>query len=66
VTTVVIPFAGADGKSRLHESRRVRRTLSLAMLADVLAAQGKTGEAEQALAGLDAMGLAAPQKELSL
>ena len=38
MTTVVIPFAGADGKSRLHESRRVRRTLSLAMLGDVLAA----------------------------
>jgi 2-phospho-L-lactate guanylyltransferase len=38
VTTVVIPFAGADGKSRLHESRRVRHALSLAMLADVLAA----------------------------
>jgi 2-phospho-L-lactate guanylyltransferase len=38
VTTVVIPFAGADGKSRLHESRRFRRILSLAMLGDVLAA----------------------------
>jgi len=38
VTTVVIPFAGADGKSRLHESHRVRRTVSLAMLGDVLAA----------------------------
>jgi 2-phospho-L-lactate guanylyltransferase len=38
VTTVVIPFAGADGKSRLHDSRRFRRILSLAMLGDVLAA----------------------------
>jgi 2-phospho-L-lactate guanylyltransferase len=45
VTTVVIPFAGADGKSRLHESRRVRRTLSLAMLGDVLAACAPVGEA---------------------
>ena len=38
MTTVVIPFAGVEGKSRLHASRRVRRTLSLAMLGDVLAA----------------------------
>ena len=38
MATVVIPFAGAEGKSRLHESRRIRRSLSLAMLADVLAA----------------------------
>lgn len=45
MTTVVIPFAGADGKSRLHESRRVRRTLSLAMLADVLAACVPVGSA---------------------
>jgi 2-phospho-L-lactate guanylyltransferase len=45
VTTVVIPFAGADGKSRLHESRRVRRTVSLAMLGDVLAACVPIGNA---------------------
>ena len=45
MTTVVIPFAGADGKSRLHESRRVRRTLSLAMLGDVLAACVSIGDA---------------------
>jgi 2-phospho-L-lactate/phosphoenolpyruvate guanylyltransferase len=38
VPTVVVPFAGAQGKTRLHESSRVRRTLSLAMLGDVLAA----------------------------
>jgi 2-phospho-L-lactate guanylyltransferase len=38
VTTVVIPFAGTEGKTRLHESRRVRRAVSLAMLGDVLAA----------------------------
>jgi 2-phospho-L-lactate guanylyltransferase len=36
--TVVIPFAGAQGKTRLHVSSRVRRELSLAMLRDVLAA----------------------------
>jgi 2-phospho-L-lactate/phosphoenolpyruvate guanylyltransferase len=36
--TVVIPFAGVEGKTRLHASRRARRALSLAMLGDVLAA----------------------------
>jgi len=38
MTTVVIPFAGAEGKTRLHESRRVRRALAQAMFCDVLAA----------------------------
>lgn len=42
--TVVIPFAGAEGKSRLHTSRRIRRALSLAMLGDVLAACIAIGE----------------------
>jgi len=36
VATVVIPFAGVEGKTRLHTSRRARRDLSLAMLGDVL------------------------------
>ena len=36
--TVVIPFAGVDGKSRLELPAEARRRLSLAMLADVLAA----------------------------
>jgi 2-phospho-L-lactate guanylyltransferase len=36
--TVVIPFTGVEGKTRLHASRRARRALSLAMLGDVLAA----------------------------
>src|SRR5260370_25121496 len=36
--TVVVPFAGVEGKTRLHTSRRARRLLSLAMLGDVLAA----------------------------
>jgi len=36
--TVVIPFAGAEGKTRLHSSPRIRRALAYAMLADVLAA----------------------------
>jgi 2-phospho-L-lactate guanylyltransferase len=45
VTTVVIPFAGSQGKTRLHASRRVRRALSLAMLGDVLAAALAVGAA---------------------
>ncbi len=36
--TVVIPFAGARGKTRLHPSGRVRRLLAHAMFCDVLAA----------------------------
>jgi len=43
VTTVVIPFAGADGKTRLHESRRLRHELSLAMLSDVIAGATRVG-----------------------
>jgi len=43
VTTVVIPFAGVEGKTRLHASRRLRRELSLAMLGDVLAAGSSAG-----------------------
>ncbi|HEY5058592.1 MAG TPA: 2-phospho-L-lactate guanylyltransferase [Gaiellaceae bacterium] len=35
---VVVPFAGVEGKTRLHASRSVRRALSLAMLGDVVAA----------------------------
>lgn len=35
--TVVIPFAGAEGKTRLHSSSRVRRALARAMFQDVLA-----------------------------
>jgi 2-phospho-L-lactate guanylyltransferase len=38
MVTVVIPFAGPEGKTRLHESRRVRVALAKAMLCDVLAA----------------------------
>jgi 2-phospho-L-lactate guanylyltransferase len=38
VATIVIPFAGVDGKTRLHASPGTRRELSLAMLGDVLAA----------------------------
>ena len=44
MTTVVIPFAGVEGKTRLHASRRARRELSLAMLGDVLAAAVAVGD----------------------
>jgi 2-phospho-L-lactate guanylyltransferase len=46
VTTVVIPFAGVEGKTRLHASRRLRRDLSLAMLGDVLAAAAVVATAQ--------------------
>jgi len=38
VATILIPFAGADGKTRLHASHRVRAALAYAMFGDVLAA----------------------------
>jgi 2-phospho-L-lactate guanylyltransferase len=43
MTTVVVPFAGAAGKTRLEAARRTRRDLSLAMLSDVLAASTAVG-----------------------
>ncbi|HEY5100485.1 MAG TPA: NTP transferase domain-containing protein [Gaiellaceae bacterium] len=59
MTTVVVPFAGTEGKTRLDAPRGTRRELSLAMLADVLAAAVVVGrtfvvtadEAGAALAG---------------
>ncbi len=44
MTAVVVPFQGPEGKTRLHASRRTRRTLALAMLGDVLAACVTVGE----------------------
>lgn len=41
MTTVVVPFAGADGKTRLETG--ARRELALAMLEDVLAAAREIG-----------------------
>ncbi len=41
--TIVIPFAGVEGKTRLRASKDDRRALSLAMLADVLAAASSVG-----------------------
>ena len=48
--TVVIPFAG-EGKTRLHASREVRRALSDAMLADVVAACSAVGQVRVVTAG---------------
>jgi 2-phospho-L-lactate guanylyltransferase len=44
MATVVIPFAGAEGKTRLHSSSRIRRALAQAMFCDVLAACVVVGE----------------------
>jgi 2-phospho-L-lactate guanylyltransferase (CobY/MobA/RfbA family) len=38
VVTIVIPFAGVGGKTRLHESAEIRDALATAMFKDVLAA----------------------------
>ena len=58
MATVVIPFGGTDGKSRLHASRSVRRSLSLAMLADVIAACAPVGEVRVVTADRDGAELA--------
>lgn len=57
--TVVIPFAGRDAKPRLHASRRARRELSLAMLADVVAAASVAGDVRVVTADEIAVSLAA-------
>jgi 2-phospho-L-lactate guanylyltransferase len=58
VATVVIPFAGSRGKTRLHASRRVRRELSLAMLGDVLAAARAIGHVRVVTADAEGAALA--------
>ena len=55
---VVIPFAGVEGKTRLHASRRTRRDLSLAMLGDVLAACLAVGDVRVATADEEGAALA--------
>jgi 2-phospho-L-lactate guanylyltransferase len=57
--TVVIPFAGVEGKTRLHTSRRARRALSLAMLGDVLSAATAVGDAQVVTVDAEARELAA-------
>jgi 2-phospho-L-lactate guanylyltransferase len=58
VTTAVIPFAGVEGKTRLHATRRTRHELSLAMLGDVLAAVLVVGRARVVTADSDGAALA--------
>jgi 2-phospho-L-lactate guanylyltransferase len=58
VTTVVIPFAGVEGKTRLHASSRVRREFSLAMLGDVLAAARRVGDVHVVTADPDGAAVA--------
>jgi 2-phospho-L-lactate guanylyltransferase len=55
---IVIPFAGVEGKTRLHASRRTRRELSLAMLGDVLAAALAIGTPRVVTPDADAASLA--------
>jgi 2-phospho-L-lactate guanylyltransferase len=58
VATVVIPFAGVEGKTRLHASSRVRREFSLAMLGDVLAAARVVGDVRVVTADADGAAVA--------
>ena len=58
MTTVVIPFAGVEGKTRVHASSRVRRELSLAMLGDVLSAARIVGTAHVVTADAEGAALA--------
>ncbi len=58
MTTVVVPFAGTAGKTRLDAPRSARRDLSLAMLADVLAAAIATGRAVVVTSDADGAALA--------
>jgi 2-phospho-L-lactate guanylyltransferase len=57
MTVVVVPFQ-AEGKSRLHDSRRTRRALALAMLGDVLSACVAVGETRVATTDSEALELA--------
>jgi 2-phospho-L-lactate guanylyltransferase len=59
MTAVVIPFAGVEGKTRLHASRRARRELSLAMLGDVLAAGVAVGDTRLVTEDAEAASIAA-------
>jgi 2-phospho-L-lactate guanylyltransferase len=58
MTTVVVPFAGIEGKTRLDTSRSTRRELSLAMLADVLAAVAVLGRTLVVTADVDGAAVA--------
>jgi 2-phospho-L-lactate guanylyltransferase (CobY/MobA/RfbA family) len=51
VATIVIPFAGVGGKTRLHASAEVRGALATAMFEDVLAACTPVGPTKVADSG---------------
>ena len=57
MTTVVIPFAGEEGKTRLNSSRDVRRALAQAMFRDVLAACMEVGEVRVVTPDAELLGL---------
>jgi 2-phospho-L-lactate guanylyltransferase len=59
VTTVIVPFAGAGGKTRLGAPESVRREVSLAMLGDVLDACVAVGETRVATPDVEGTELAA-------
>jgi 2-phospho-L-lactate/phosphoenolpyruvate guanylyltransferase len=56
--TVIVPFAGARGKTRLGASESLRRDVSLAMLGDVLEACVAVGETRVATPDADGADLA--------
>src|SRR5271169_2067495 len=56
--TLIVPFAGAGGKTRLDASESSRRELSLAMLGDVLEACVAVGETRVATPDADGADLA--------
>jgi 2-phospho-L-lactate/phosphoenolpyruvate guanylyltransferase len=58
MTTVIVPFAGARGKTRLQLPPRERQLLSLAMLGDVLAASVAVGRTRVVTPDHEAAGLA--------
>jgi 2-phospho-L-lactate/phosphoenolpyruvate guanylyltransferase len=58
MTTVVVPFAGPRGKTRLQLSAWTRQALSLAMLGDVLAACAAVGDTRVATPDPEAAELA--------
>jgi len=56
--TLIVPFAGAAGKTRLDAPAPVRREISLAMLGDVLEAAVAVGETIVATTDMDGVALA--------
>lgn len=55
---IVVPFAGVEGKTRLHALRETRRAVSLAMLGDVLEAAFAVGTTHVVTADRDGAAVA--------